>query len=63
LKNGKIITYDFDVTDQVEKQPRGGVITVSGIVVNKEDGEEGSGGFDVDVDGWGEYQDIPLPVE
>lgn len=63
LHNGKIITYDFDVTDQVEKQPRGGVITVSGIVVNKEDGEEGSGGFDVDVDGWGEYQDIPLPVE
>lgn len=63
LKNGKIITYEFDITDQMEKQPRGGVITVTGIVVNKEDGEEGSGGFEVDVDGWGEYQDIPLPLE
>ena len=63
LKNGKIITYDFDVTDQVEKQPRGGVITVSDIIVDKEEGEEGSGGFEVDVEGWGEYQDIPVPID
>lgn len=63
LNNGKIITYEFDVTDQLEKQPRGGVITVTGIVVSKEDGEEGSGGFDVDVDGWGEHHDIILPID
>lgn len=63
LNNGKIITYEFDVTDQVEKQPRGGVITVTGIVVDKEDGEEGSGGFNPSVDGWGEYHDITLPID
>ncbi len=62
LKNGKIVTYEFDITDQMEKQPRGGVIVISGIVVDKEDGEEGSSGFDPSIDGWGEYQDIPVPI-
>ena len=63
LNNGKILDYEFDVTAQVEKQPRGGVIMVDGIEVSDEDGQEGSGGFDVDVDGWGDYVDIPLPLE
>ena len=63
LNNGKILDYEFDVTAQVEKQPRGGVILVDGIEVSDEDGQEGSGGFDVDVDGWGDYVDIPLPLE
>ena len=63
LNNGKMLSYEFDVTDQVEKQPRGGVILVNGIEVSDEDGTEGSGGFDVDVEGWGDYVDIPLPLE
>ena len=64
LKNGKILSsYEFDVTSQVEKQPRGGVITVTGISVSDEDGMENSGGFDPDVEGWGEYHDIPVPIE
>ncbi len=63
LNNGHMLSYDFDVTDQVNGQPRGGVITVSGIEVSDEDGNQGSGGFDVDVDGWGDYIDIPLPLE
>ena len=31
LKNGKIKSFDFDVTDQVAAQPQGGVIVVKGI--------------------------------
>lgn len=62
LTNGKMLSYDFDVTDQVNVQPRGGVITVTGIEVSDEDGTEGGGGFDVSVDGWGEYEDIELPL-
>lgn len=62
LKNGKLITMDFNVTDQVQKQPHGGVIIVSDIVVKKEDGMQGSGAFDVEVNEWGEYEDIVLPL-
>ena len=62
LKNGKMLTFDFDVTDQVQKQPHGGVIVVSGITVSKEDGLEGTGGFDVSVNDWGEYEDVILPL-
>lgn len=64
LKNGKMLPpFNFDVTEQVEAQPRGGVIVVSGIVVSDEDGTEGGGAFDVDVEGWGDYVDIPLPLD
>lgn len=62
MKNGKIKSFDFDVTDQVRKQPHGGVITVDGLVITDEEGKEGSSGFDVTVDGWGEYNDIVLPL-
>lgn len=62
LVNGNIITYDFDVTDQVALQPQGGVITIDGIVINKEDATSSGSGFDVKVDGWGEYQDYVLPI-
>ena len=63
LKNGKLLEYRFDVTDQIELQPRGGVIIVNDIVVSDEDGMEGSGGFDVDLDDWGDIIDVPLPLE
>lgn len=63
LKNGKMLNYNFDVTDQLNAQPRGGVIQVTGVEVSDEDGKEGSGGFDVSVDGWGEWVDIPLPLK
>ncbi|MBR2424409.1 MAG: DUF5119 domain-containing protein [Tidjanibacter sp.] len=62
LRNGKMLNFDFDVTDQVKKQPHGGVIVVDGIEVSSEDGSQGSGSFDVDVNGWGDYQDIPLDI-
>lgn len=63
LTNGKVLPpMNFDVTEQVKDQPRGGVITVTGIEVSDEDGMEGGAGFDPDVEGWGEYEDIEVPV-
>ena len=63
LKNGKIKSFDFDVTDQVAAQPQGGVIVVEGIEISDEEGLEGGSGFDVDIDDWGEYEDIELPLK
>lgn len=63
LLNGKLLTYTFDVSRLMQAQPRGGVIQVTDIVVSDEDGLEGSGGFEVDVDDWGDQIDIPLPLE
>ena len=62
LKNGKVKSFDFDVTDQVAAQPQGGVIVVSGIEISDEDGTEGGSGFDVNVGDWGEYEDVELPL-
>ncbi len=62
LKNGKLLSFDFDVTDQVKAQPQGGIIVVKDIVIPEEDGKEGSSGFDVEVEGWGDYEDVELPL-
>ena len=62
LKNGTMLSFDFDVTDQIEAQPHGGVIVVKDIVVKPESGTQASGGFDVDVKDWGPYEDIYLPL-
>lgn len=62
LKNGKTLNFDFDVTDQMADQPRGGVITVSGIRISDEDGKSGGSGFQATVDGWGDQKDIDLPL-
>ena len=62
MKNSKTITFEFDVTDQVKAQPHGGVIVVKDIVITEEDGKQGSGGFDVVIEGWGDYEDIVLPL-
>ena len=39
LMSGKVKMVEFDVTDQVSRQPQGGVIVVNGIVVTPEEGE------------------------
>lgn len=62
LKNGKLKTFEFDVTDQLASQPRGGVITVRGLTVT-DDEAGGDAGFQVDVESWGEYEDIVLPLD
>lgn len=59
LVNGVIKTYEFDISQQLVDQPRGGVITVSGLEV---DDDEATGGFNVDVEGWGDIIDIPLDL-
>lgn len=63
LTNGKVLEFNFDVADQIRRQPRGGVITVSGIRIedNQSDPSESGGSFDVDLSGWGEV-DVDLPI-
>lgn len=63
LRNGATKVFEpVDVTPQLQAHPRGGVIEVDGFAVSDEEGTAGGGGFQVDVDGWGEYEDIPLPL-
>ncbi len=62
LKNGNGLTFDFDVTDQVASQPRGGVIIVRGIEISDEDGRDHGSGFDVNVNDWGDFRDIDLQL-
>lgn len=57
LTNGKTNTFRYDVTKQLLDQPHGGVILIRDIKIN----ENGNGGaFDVGVNGWGDYIDVPL---
>lgn len=62
LKNGKVKSFCFDVTDQVAAQPQGGVITVRGIEISDEEGRESGSGFEIDIEDWGDYEDIELPL-
>ena len=64
LTDGTIKSYDFDVSGQVADQPRGGVITASGIRIDPPKPSEGGdgSGFTADVDDWGEWQDVELPI-
>jgi hypothetical protein len=36
------------------------VIVIKGLEITDSEGQGGSSGFDVDVEGWGEYEDIPI---
>ncbi len=62
LKNGKTKSFDFDITEQVETQPQGGVIVIKGLEITDEEGKEGGSGFNVDVSGWGDEEEIDLPM-
>ena len=62
LRNGNLVSFNFDVTDQVNNQPHGGVIVVKDIVIEETAGTQGSGAFDVEVEGWGPYEDVVLPL-
>lgn len=63
LSNGATKRFDpVDISAQLKAHPRGGVIKVDGFVVTDDEGIALGGGFDVDVDGWGDYEDIPLPI-
>lgn len=58
LKNGKLQTFKFDITDQMRKQPRGGVILLNDIKIEEE--PVNNGGFNVSVNGWGEDVNVSL---
>lgn len=61
LQDGSVQQFNFDVTDQVEKQPHGEVVVVRGIKITPPVGG-GGGGFNVGVTDWGDIIDIPLPL-
>lgn len=61
LKNGKTVEFNYDISDQLTNQPRGGVIKVGGLRIEDKQNMSDSG-FDVDVTSWGNHQDIDLPV-
>lgn len=58
LTNGNKKTFKFDVTDQMQKQPRGGVILLKDIKL--EEAPTGGGGFQANVAGWGEDVHVSL---
>lgn len=61
LEDGKVFEFNFDISDQMAKQPRGGVIKVTGLRI--EDGQEISdSAFEVDVANWGDRVEVDLPV-
>lgn len=60
LKNGHSKIFDFDISDQMRNQPRGGVIEISGLEITDSEGMADSGGFCIDVEGWGEAIDVPI---
>lgn len=63
LRSGKVKIIQTDVTDQVLKQPRGGVLIVKDIEVTPDEGEgNNNSGFEVNVNDWGNNEQIDLPL-
>lgn len=63
LKNGTTKEFNFDVTDQIKNQPRGGVIRVGGLRIEDEDIPPTEAGFVVGVDDWGDdVVEVNLPL-
>lgn len=62
LRNGRILTFNFDITEQMKSQPHGGVIVVDGIGIPDDEADQSGSGFDVSIDSWGEYEDIMITL-
>lgn len=63
LTSGKTMEFNYDISDQIVKQPRGGVIRIKGIRIEDDEGlGDGNSAFDVEINDWGEHEDIDLPV-
>ncbi len=60
LKNGKILSFDADVTTQMSIQPYGGVIYAGPFEIPDDIGTNNSSGFAVSVDDWGDEQDVDI---
>lgn len=67
LKNGKTVEFNFDITDQMKNQPRGGVIKVTGLRIEDEEvtpPPPTSSGFDVEISDWDANTEvISLPIK
>ena len=66
LKNGEKKLFEADVTGQLEGQPRGGVIVAGreeGWKITDEEAAGNGGSFDVELDSWGDFQDVILPLD
>ncbi len=62
LRNGKSVNFNFDITDQIKNQPRGGVIRIKGLEI-EDVPEPTGGGFNVGVSDWDQNtQIIDLPI-
>lgn len=62
LRNGRTLNFNFDISNQIARQPHGGVIIVDGIAISDAEGDEGGSGFDVTIDGWGEFNDVIIKL-
>ena len=66
LQDGTILNpIDFDITEEITKQPRGGVLDIydDRLDIPEDIGNEGSqGAFGVAIDDWGEYQDVTFDI-
>jgi len=62
LTNGKTISFDVDISDQMVVQPYGGVIFAGPFEISDEDGDNSGSGFQVDVSDWGDEQDVDLDI-
>lgn len=61
LRNGKVVDFNFDISDQIVNQPRGGVIKITGLRIEDDEGQS-QAGFEVDVDNWDNAEVIDLPL-
>lgn len=60
LKNGKTLSFDVNVSDQMVVQPHGGVIFAGPFEISDKDGESNGSGFSISVNGWGEEKDVDI---
>ena len=62
LTNGKTMSFDFDITEQMNHQPSGGVIFLEHLDI-PDDIVKGGSGFETDVDEWGDQQNIDINIK
>lgn len=63
LKSGNVKTFEIDVTERMREQPRGGVLLIQGLEITPDEGEGSqTGGFEVDVNEWGDSEIVDLPL-
>ena len=62
LKNGETVEFNIDISDQIRRQPRGGVIKVTGLEIEG-DKEWVDSGFDPEILDWKEQDVIEINLE